>query len=284
VRRAILVALAAALLVPARAAAVDVSGAQLRVLARRAERDRGALAQLGQVTRVDGRPVDVADALAGARGVELTARLRVLAAPSPVSRSSVAHPAEEARRIVGERRFRGSSVPRPFHGILHWLGQKFRFLARPFHWLGRHIPGGDNVVWTLLAAAVVAAAAVAARGVIRRRAGRGVVRAGGAAPWAGDDPARLERAAVEAERRGDFETALRLRFRAGLVRLGRAELIRFRASVTSAEVSSALRVAAFDRLAADFDEVVYGRRPPRRDDVETARREWPKVLAEARGR
>jgi hypothetical protein len=95
--------------------------------------------------------------------------------------------------------------------------------------------------------------------------------------------ARAQRA-VEAERRGDFEAALRLRFRAGLVRLGRAELIALRPSITSAEVSRALRVPAFDRLAADFDEVVYGRRPPRRDDVETARREWPQVLAEARGR
>jgi hypothetical protein len=37
----------------------------------------------------------------------------------------------------------------------------------------------------------------------------------------------------------------------------------------------------FDRLARDFDEVVYGRRPPRSEDVVAAREEWPRVLDDA---
>jgi hypothetical protein len=38
----------------------------------------------------------------------------------------------------------------------------------------------------------------------------------------------------------------------------------------------------FDRLARDFDEIVYGRRPPRPEDVAAARTEWPELLAEVR--
>ena len=39
-----------------------------------------------------------------------------------------------------------------------------------------------------------------------------------------------------------------------------------------------LRSADFDRLAADFDEVVYGRRPASAADVETSRSRWAAVL------
>jgi hypothetical protein len=48
------------------------------------------------------------------------------------------------------------------------------------------------------------------------------------------------------------------------------------------EARRALRSSRFDRLARDFDEVVYGRRSPSAADVETARAEWPRVVAEAR--
>jgi hypothetical protein len=43
-----------------------------------------------------------------------------------------------------------------------------------------------------------------------------------------------------------------------------------------------LRNPRFDRLARDFDEVVYGRRPVRAEDLAAARDEWPHVLADAR--
>ena len=98
----------------------------------------------------------------------------------------------------------------------------------------------------------------------------------------GETPAALERRAEEAERRGDHEAALRLRFRAGLLRLDARGAIAFRPSLPTGEVAQALRSDAFDRLAADFDDVVYGGREADADDVATARREWERVLESAR--
>ena len=68
-------------------------------------------------------------------------------------------------------------------------------------------------------------------------------RAGDARRIAGDeseDPDELERAADDAERDGDLDRALRLRFRAGLLRLGDRGAIRYRPSVTTSEVRRAL--------------------------------------------
>jgi hypothetical protein len=188
---------------------------------------------------------------------------------------------EEARRILSERRFRGTSLPRPFHRLFSWLGGHLHFVTRGWDWLAGRI-GGAPVLWAIVGAVVLLVAIslgtrlarrrteIEARGIERRRRGRG------------DDPAELERLADEAERRGDLEVALRLRFRAGLLRLGRARALPLRPSLRTREARRALRSARFDRLARDFDEVVYGRRPPSAGDVEAARAEWPQVVAEAR--
>ncbi len=168
---------------------------------------------------------------------------------------------EQARQILSERRFHGTSLPRPFHGVLSWLGDRLHFVVRGWDWLAAKL-GGQPALWALVGAVVLALAAFLA------------VR---------EDPAELERLADEAERRGDLEVALRLRFRAGLLRLGRARALPLRPSLRTREARRALGSARFDRLARDFDEVVYGGRPPREADVEAARSEWPQVVAEARG-
>jgi hypothetical protein len=188
---------------------------------------------------------------------------------------------EEARRILAERKYRGSHIPRPFHGFLEWLGRRFGFVGRAASWLSGHL-GGPFVLWVILAAVCVAIAAFVAIRLARRRT-RHIPRFDGATHGARSmDPRELERLAEEAERRGDLEIALRLRFRAGLLRLGRAQAVPLRPSLTTREARRALRSTRFDRLARDFDEVVYGRRAPRADDVANARSEWPLVLEEAR--
>jgi hypothetical protein len=95
-------------------------------------------------------------------------------------------------------------------------------------------------------------------------------------------PAELERAAEEAERSGDWERAVRLRFRAGLLRLDEARVLPFRESITSGEVARKLRSREFDGVARAFDEVVYGRRAALADDATGAREGWRRVLAEVR--
>jgi hypothetical protein len=187
---------------------------------------------------------------------------------------------EEARHILAERRFRGTSLPRPFHGFFSWLARHLNFVVRGWHWLAVRL-GGAIVLWVILGLAVLAIALFVGTRLAQRRT---EVEAGLGRRTRGrrEDPGELERLADEAEGRGDLEVALRLRFRAGLLRLGRARALPLRPSLRTREARRALRSSRFDRLARDFDEVVYGRRPPRPEDVAAARTEWPALLAEVR--
>jgi hypothetical protein len=194
---------------------------------------------------------------------------------------SPAQAREQARQILSERKFHGTTLPRPFHGVLAWLGRHLDFIARGWDWLALRI-GGAAVLWTIVGAIVLSIAVLVARRLAERRT---EVEAHGSEHrrrGRGEDPGELERLADEAERRGDLEVALRLRFRAGLLRLGRARALPLRPSLRTREARRALRSARFDRLARDFDEIVYGRRPPSAEDVAAARDEWPQVVAEAR--
>jgi hypothetical protein len=88
--------------------------------------------------------------------------------------------------------------------------------------------------------------------------------------------ADLERAALAAEHDGHHSEAVRLRFRAGLVRLAESE--RVAPSMLNVEVSRALGSKRFDELARRFDEIVYGGRPAVKDDADTSRVEWGRLL------
>ena len=191
------------------------------------------------------------------------------------------HAREEARRILAERRFHGTTLPRPFHGVLDWLARHFGFVGRAWHSVAAHV-GGADVLWLILGAIVVAVAAFVATRLARRRVGSEAAAAGRRASGRSEDPAALEREADEAEKRGDLETAVRLRFRAGLLRLGRANVLPLTPSLRTYDVRRALRNPRFDRLARDFDEIVYGERAPVAADGAVARTEWPRVVEEAR--
>ncbi len=255
----------------------------MRALAARAADDPAALAALEQVDTVDGVPVDLRRALAGAAGAELRARLSALAAPSRASETG--DPRADAERILAGRRFHTSSVPRPLHGALHWLGGRLRTLlhwlrplGKPFRWLADRIPGGTDTLLAILGAVVLSAAAWTAVAVARRRAAAALAGGTRRRGRSDVDPAALEHEADEAERLGDLERALRLRFRAGLARLAQAKAIPPDRSLTTGAVRRALGDADFDGLARSFDEVVYGRRRPSPADVEAAKARWPAVL------
>ena len=80
---------------------------------------------------------------------------------------------------------------------------------------------------------------------------------------------------MRAEREADYERAVRLRFRAGLLRLD------IEPSTTSGAAARTLRSPTFDALAARFDAIAYGHRPAGADDAAAAREGWRAVLAEA---
>ena len=172
-------------------------------------------------------------------------------------------------------------APRPFRGLVDRLGRLLEPLGRPITWLADRVPGGAWTLLFLLALAVVLAASLFAANLGRRR-GVVVERLRRAGRREEVDPARLEQLADEAEARGELETALRLRFRAGLARLAAVRAVPEPEHLTSSQLAGALGSPRFGGLARDLDEVVYGGRRASAADLASAREGWPQVLREVR--
>ena len=186
---------------------------------------------------------------------------------------------DQAREILGGRRFKPADVPRPFQGALEWLGDRLRPIGHFFSAITESLPGKVALAAVLAGIVAVVALLFARRRAATSAAGGGVGRR--RSPDAHTDPGRLEREADAAERRGDLDVALRLRFRAGLLRLDRTGAIRFRPSITTGQVARRLRLPNFDDLAITFDAVAYGGRHASATDLQSARAEWPRVLEQA---
>lgn len=276
----VLVLVAVLLAVPGAAQAQGVTGTQLQTLAQRATTDPGALAELRAVREVDGRPVDVGRALAGADGPELAARLRTLAqdAHGPATASDAS---QEAASILEGRRFQEPDVPRPFAGILRTIGGWLEPLSGPLDRLWERV--ADSISAQLVIAGLVfAGALLLSMRLVGRRGAQAVRRSrpiGGEA--GGLDPGRLERDADAAERAGDLDHAVRLRFVAGVLRLDRAGVITYRSSLTTGQLKATVGSPSFAQLAGAFDEIAYGGRRAEASDVDAAKQTWPRVLAEA---
>ncbi|MDQ1474814.1 MAG: hypothetical protein QOE62_43 [Actinomycetota bacterium] len=184
----------------------------------------------------------------------------------------------EAQHILSDRRFRSTSTPRPLRGPLRWLGDRLGTVFGPIGRFFGRIPGAVWILVLIAVAALIVVLAVRARRRLATRVPSTTKRTRGALEDDEEDPDALERAADEAEHDGDLARALRLRFRAGLLRLGDRGAIRYRPSVTTGEVRRTLASATFDDLAGTFEAVTYGGRTAAPPDIERARREWPRVL------
>lgn len=187
----------------------------------------------------------------------------------------------QARDILSGRRYTGTTVRGPFRGVLDRIGEAARRLGDLVPSLDRRIPGGRIVLWAILIGIVGAFAWLLATRTGHRRAAAFEV-AAAEAPGRPESPGALERRADAAEREGDYAAALRLRFRAGLLRLDGRGLIEYRPSIATGTVSRALRSPDFDRVAGDFDEIVYGGRAATEADVRAAREAWAAVAGRAR--
>ncbi len=264
------------------ALAQSVTGTQLQDLAARAAGDPRALAQLRAVREVDGRPVDMGRVLAGAEGPGLAARLQALAAGAPAAPSAAADQArQEARDVLDGRRFKPARVPRPFAGILRTLGRWLEPVGEPLGRLWRRMV--DTVAGQLILVGLVfLVSALISLRLIGRRSPANVHRG---RPFGVDggslDPVELERQAAAAERAGDLDHAVRLRFVAGVLRLDEAGVITYRSSLTTGQLRTRLHSASFAELAAAFDEIAYGGRPAGQANVRAATEGWARVLAEA---
>jgi hypothetical protein len=196
----------------------------------------------------------------------------------------------EARHILAEDRFKTKSLPDPLRGVKKsvgdWLRDTFGSSAPS---RGGLVTGKNHslspLFWLVTALVVAALVIWASVRIARNRAGNADVEADHEHDQEEiTDAELLERMAEAAEESGELEAAIRFRFRAGLLRLDRAGAIEFRPSITSGQVARRLHLPAFDDLASTFDAVAYGGRAPSHPDVDASRREWPRVLIEARRR
>jgi hypothetical protein len=182
-----------------------------------------------------------------------------------------------AREILEGRQYRSSSTPRPFRRQLTWIGERIRDVLDPIGRVLSEMP--LPVVLSLVAAILTLIVFLVVRVVRARRGSPDQRRAASMPPQETERADDLERAAEEAERDGRLDEAVRLRFRAGLLRLGDRGAIRYRPSVTTGEVRRVLGSDTFDELARTFEAVAYGGQAATEPDVDTARREWPRVVA-----
>jgi hypothetical protein len=182
---------------------------------------------------------------------------------------------EEARRILAEDRFHETDLPRPLRRPLEWLGDRLE----PIGDVLDAIPGERALVWLVLATAVLLLAVWVATRLVRRRGPPAPRFRRGERAEDTADAATLERAADAAEQAGDLERALRLRFRAGILRMVERRQLDDPALVTTGSLVRRLRSEPFAAGASAFDEVVYGRRAPTPEDVRKVREGWQAVLA-----
>jgi hypothetical protein len=288
--RAVLACALACAAWPAGAHAATATAAEVRALAAAAQRDAAALQRLRAVDVVDGRPAALADALRGT-DAEVQARLRALAQNASVGRDPAgAAPTpgaarEQARDVLAQRRFQRTKVPSPLRNVRKRVGEALRSAGRPFaaalRWVAQTVPGGRPVLWALLATAVLALAAFLAG-----RSGARPDEADGRDDACGDaeqrmSAARLRQEAERAERRGDLEEALRLRFRGGLVELDARQLIKLRPALTNRELLGAVPSPTLAELVDAFEAVACGGRAADEDDLRSARDGWARVPSEA---
>ena len=188
-----------------------------------------------------------------------------------------------------------SHSPRPLAGVLHALGRALdAVLGRPARWLYahvlRHVGHGFRVAlggwWEVVAAVLAIAVGVAAGVVLARRRARVAQpeRAHGAPSHVAEDPDEIDRRAGAAERAGEHEAAVRLHYRAGLIRLARAGVVADAGTRTDRQLSTLLDSRTFDGLARRHEAIVYAGERATSEDASAASEQWPRLLLEVGGR
>lgn len=190
---------------------------------------------------------------------------------------------ERAHEILSEQRFHERKSPAPLRGVFRWLGDRLAPALEPigrfYAWVVDLLD--DTITRVVFVSIVVLMVVLISRAVIRRRSA--VALRGGAKRTRGQkvDPAELERDANRAEGTGDFERAIRLRFRAGVIRLQLAGRVRSGDTMATRAIGAHLQSADFDALGETFDAVAYGGAPADDHDARASREAWERVLSEA---
>lgn len=191
---------------------------------------------------------------------------------------------ERARDILSDPKYAGDTptlLERLLGPVYDWLEWMIAFViemvTRLLEWLAELV---TTDVMTLVGPILVLLAAAAAAFILARRRARDVQRRETIERILelGADPLELEALALAAEEEGDHSEAIRLRFVAGLLRLDAGGRIDFYPGLPNGAISAELDDPTFDRLAVQFDEVVYGRKLATETDAQQAVVDWAALL------
>jgi hypothetical protein len=192
----------------------------------------------------------------------------------------------DARAILEGESYRTKTGARPLRGVLRWVGDRLDPIGRALTRVWRATVGQlpPTAMWIVVIALVAGAIYLIARNAQSRAAAHSISNP----TYPSDDrfdtltAVDLEAEATSAEQRGDLALAIRLRFRAGLLRLEHdAHAIVNRPGLTTREVRSALQLGQFDSLANTFERVAYGNQIADDNATNEARAQWPGVIREA---
>lgn len=261
------------------AAATEIDPQRLTDLAARAESDPAALDELRGVTSIGDEPVDMA-AILDAPPASVAARLKSIAEMGDTAAAAPASElAETARSILAGSEYdrgegvRGESLSARLADLIN------RYFPEP---IARLLT--STTLWIIAGLVALGLVLAFAFRTSRRRAYEfSVDSKNGSADFEGLSADEMELAADAAEASGRLDEAVRLRFRAGLLRLGDVGAIRYSDSISTAAVSSRIGSTDFDTVAGTFDRVHYGKIGADQGDVDEARERWPRVLASVRG-
>ena len=198
---------------------------------------------------------------------------------------------DAAREILRRGEFQPERSPKPLAGPVQWIGDRLNGIADwlghaiqdVFDWIFHLLPGAWGLILGVVICVGLAAVVVWLIGRNRVSATRVDRGRENSSPEL-EDPRALERAADSAIQGGQYVLAVRLRYRAGLIRLDRADVIDLRPWNTSAHLTRRLDSRRFDRLTDTFDAVTYGAQPATNADAAIARTEWPELLTEMKSR
>ena len=210
----------------------------------------------------------------------------------PTSRSSLLR--HEAKRILNHSPFKStpSHFPHPLRGLFTWIGHALKFVFGGFlGWTYRHVllkvghgfssAFGSWWPYVLAVLAVLVGALVGYFAYRRRTRFQQADSRQRANRAPRQDPEELERLAEAAAAAYDFETAVRLWYQAGVLRLTLHGSITSGPMRTDAQLVRELPSSTFVDLASRHAQIVYGRQRATSDDAQRAREGWRVVVDES---
>lgn len=242
-------------------------------LARQAEADRAALAELQRISP------ETDTALRGSL-TDVEERLETLANQNRFTTEEDARAITQ--RILDQPRFASARPTTVGSVVADWQRRVILWINRLLARILDAVPGGQGLFFTVIILGILAGV-----GWWASRLAQGRIRTAEAATLArirrerGLSPAELHRRAREAAAAGDHSEAVRLLFLAGLTTLDERQRIEFEPGTTTDEIASRLESATFDDLAERFNDIVYGGRTAGANDYQRSQVDWSSLLESA---